>query len=119
MKDELNRRLDLWQSLKKQYGTEGVKPSVLHETRIFRGGTGTWRDTRETEKIAPNGITIGVLHTGRHYPDDWADTSVLYHYPQTERHPSFDYNEIDATKNAGRLGLPIFVITHNEVRQNL
>jgi putative restriction endonuclease len=37
---------------------------------------------------------------------------VIYHYPKTARPPGRDQNEIDATKAARRLGLPVFVITY-------
>ena len=36
----------------------------------------------------------------------------MYHYPKSDRPPSFDQREIQATKNAGLLGLPIFVISN-------
>ena len=64
--------------------------------------------------LSPDGVTVSVLHTGRHYPDDLADTAILYHYPRTQRAPSQDQGEIRATKAARALGLPVFVITELE-----
>ena len=56
------------------------------------------------------GITVGILHTGRHYPDDLSEDGVIYHYPKTKRGGARDTAEIEATKSAGRFELPIFVI---------
>ena len=53
------------------------------------------------------------------YEDDLFDDGIIYHYPHTNRHSSFDKNEIEATKNCKSLGVPLFVITHNESNQSL
>jgi putative restriction endonuclease len=50
------------------------------------------------------------LHTGRHYPDDLSDDGLIYHYPTTHRPSGRDAAEVQATKNAAALSLPIFVI---------
>jgi hypothetical protein len=55
------------------------------------------------------GVTVGVLHTGQHYPDDLSADRLLYHYPDTTRRGR-DKAEINATKNAATLELPLFVI---------
>jgi hypothetical protein len=55
-------------------------------------------------------VTVGVLHTGRHYPDDLSDTALLYHYPETDRTSGRDESEIAATRAAGSLRLPVFVV---------
>jgi len=36
---------------------------------------------------------------------------VLYHYPETDRPGGRDVSEIEATKTAGQVGVPVFVIT--------
>src|SRR5262249_52488857 len=51
-----------------------------------------------------------ILHTGRHYPDDLSDDGVIYHYPTTKRPAGRDAAEVQATKNAAALSLPIFAI---------
>lgn len=61
---------------------------------------------------------MGILHTGQHYPDDLTDDGVIYHYPETARPPSRDRGEIEATKTAARLGLPVFVILPGLGRAN-
>ena len=58
------------------------------------------------------GVTVSVLHTGSSYPDDLANDGIFYHYPDTNRTPGRDASEIEATKEAARLRLPVFVITY-------
>jgi hypothetical protein len=55
-------------------------------------------------------IAVSILHTGEHYPDDLSEEGLIYHYPETRRPPGRDRSEIDATKAAAELKLPIFVI---------
>jgi putative restriction endonuclease len=57
-------------------------------------------------------VTVGLLHTGSSYADDLSEDGVLYHYPATHRPRGRDLAEIEATKAAGRLSLPVFVITY-------
>jgi hypothetical protein len=54
-----------------------------------------------------NGITVGLLHTGQDYADELSTDGVLYHYPRTGRPPGRDRSEVEATKAAGRLRLPV------------
>ena len=70
-----------------------------------------------TGHLAANGVTVGLLHTGRHYPDDVSDDGLIYHYPSTSRPSSRDAAEVEATKNANRLGLPVFVILPGDTNQ--
>jgi putative restriction endonuclease len=85
----------------------------LRELRIYGGYQGIWVDREKTEGLANSGlgVTTGLLHTGVHYPDDLSETGIIYHYPQTNRPPSRDEGEIEATKAAYTLSLPVFVIT--------
>ena len=46
-----------------------VAPTLVNELRIFYGGRGIWYDAQRTRTIEPLGITMGLLHTGRHYAD--------------------------------------------------
>jgi putative restriction endonuclease len=67
-----------------------------------------------TGHIAANGVTVSLLHTGKHYPDDISEDGLIYHYPKTARPPSRDAAEVAATKNAANLNLPIFVVLPGE-----
>lgn len=108
--DERKRRGQQLDTLRAECGsTLGVPASVVNELRIFYGGRGIWYDATRTKAIADPGVTVGVLHTGRVYADDLAEDCIVYHYPNTKS-PGKDAAEVAATKNAGTLGLPVFVV---------
>jgi hypothetical protein len=111
---ERQRREALWDLLHRETGPQRVSPHRLRELRIYGGAQGIWVDKVRTGHLTPNGtgVTVGLLHTGTAYADDLDDTGVLYHYPHTRRPPGRDLAEIAATKAAGRLGMPVFVITY-------
>ena len=111
--DELNYRLGLWQKLIDAGGPIQVAPSLLRQLRIYGGAQGVWVDKERTHKVTNDGagITVGLLHTGSSYKDDLTDEGVLYHYPNTKR-KGHDLAEINATKRAAQLKLPVFVITY-------
>jgi putative restriction endonuclease len=110
---ELARREQLWSALSGIDGTAIAAPGELRERGIYRGAGGIWVDKVTTSSVSPNGkgVAVAILHTGRHYPDDLSDDGMLYHYPRTNRPAGRDRAEIEALKNAGRLRLPLFVIT--------
>src|SRR5262249_3348717 len=111
--NELNHRRSMWQRLGEHGGPKGVAPAVLRELGIYGGAQGVWVDKARTSQLTEDrvGITVGLLHTGSSYPDDLSEDGVLYHYPETSRRGR-DVAEVTATKAAGRLGLPVFVIAY-------
>jgi putative restriction endonuclease len=90
---------------------DAVTPAQIRELGLHRGQQGVFRDLGATAALSADGagITVGVLHTGSVYADDLTDDGVIYHYPSTARGVR-DANEIEATKNCQRLGLPLFVV---------
>jgi putative restriction endonuclease len=112
IEEERKRRLDLWADLEARDLNARAKPDDLHQRRIYGGAQGIWVDRDHTGHIADHdsGITVGILHTGGHYPDDLSEDGVIYHYPKTRRRGARDTTENEATKSAGRFELPIFVI---------
>jgi hypothetical protein len=100
----------MWQELLQAGGPDRVPPPVLRELGIYGGASGVWYDRARTGEAHPPGVTVGVLHTGRHYADDLSDDRILYHYPRTNRPATRDQGEIAATKAAATLELPVFVI---------
>lgn len=104
---ELKRRDQMWQSLVAHGGPHSVAAGMLRELGIYGGMQGVWVDKEHT-----GGVTVGMLHTGRTYADDLTEEGVVYHYPVTGRPSGRDAGEVEATKRAGELGLPVFVITH-------
>ena len=81
--EELERRRDLWRQLTEEGGPREVPASLVNRLRLYWGGRGIWRDKKNLSHLAPTGVTVGVLHTGRHYEDDLSANAVLYHYPST------------------------------------
>jgi putative restriction endonuclease len=115
--DERRRRDEMWSEIQKRGGPESVSPSVVRELGAYGGASGTWADSERTQGLTTNGcgVTVSVLHTGRSYPDDLSEASLLYHYPSTNRPRGRDVAEIEATKNAARLGLPILALIPSSV----
>jgi putative restriction endonuclease len=107
---ELAWRLAIWKHLQTVENPSQVSPQILRDFGAYGGGQGIWVDSSRTSAICSGGITVGVLHTGIHYPDHMGDESALYYYPNTERRGDRDASEIFATKRAARLKLPIFII---------
>ena len=59
-------------------------------------------------------VTLSFLITGTKYEDKSDDNFIEYSYPDTQRQGA-DKAEIDATKAAMHLKLPIYVITGNKI----
>jgi hypothetical protein len=109
---ERARREAMWASLGAAGGPSALSPRLLREVGVYGGAQGVWVDTDRTRGIdGAGGITVSLLHTGRHYADELSADGVLYHYPRTGRPPGRDRSEVTATKAAGRLRLPVFVVT--------
>src|SRR5215469_2817572 len=109
--DELSRRFKLWEQISAA-DAANAEPSALRSMGVYGGAQGIWADKRTTGTLSPDGqgVTVSILHTGRHYPDDLSDDGLIYHYPTTHRPSGRDAAEVQATKNATTLSLPIFVI---------
>lgn len=120
LEEERAWRFAVWSQLEANYNLDAVPPQVLHAYGAYKPQQGIWTDSARTKHIelpagpsaAPSAITVGILHTGSHYPDDISDDGVIYHYPSTNRVQGRDRAEVEATKTAGRLGLPIFMIAY-------
>jgi putative restriction endonuclease len=109
---ERARREAMWASLRASGGPSRLPAQLLRELGVYGGAQGIWVDTERTRGIdGAGGITVSLLHTGRHYADELSADGVLYHYPRTGRPPGRDRSEVSATKAAGRLRLPVFVVT--------
>jgi hypothetical protein len=106
------RREEMWARLVAAGGPAGLPAGLLREVGVYGGAQGVWVDTNRTRGInREGGITVSLLHTGRHYADELSPDGVLYHYPRTNRPPGRDRSEVEATKAAGQLDLPVFVVT--------
>ena len=110
VENELSHRLDVLAKAKALESWPLLSPSEVRALGIYGGASGVWVEKTRTQELAPEGVAVGLLHTGKHYDDDIDETGVLYHYPTTQRPESRDNNEIQSIKNAKQLKLPIFVI---------
>lgn len=115
IKKELKLRRNLWEEIGGEDFAEKIPPSTLRDLDLYGGQQGIWVDKKRTSKLTDNGygIAVSVLHKGDVYPDDFDETGVIYHYPNTNRPKSRDIGEIEAVKNCKRHNLPVFVIREN------
>ncbi|MEU1941094.1 HNH endonuclease signature motif containing protein [Streptomyces sp. NPDC020125] len=112
-------RLAVWSHLQLAEDLARVPPGVVRAFGVYGGAQGVWVDKARTEAVHEGGVTMGVLHTGAHYPDDISDDDVIYHYPTTGRGHGRDESEIAATKAAAALGLPVFVVAKPTPQSNV
>ena len=107
---ERKRREDMWHEVLAAGGPHALSPSTVRDVGLISGAAGITRDLTQTGHLAEDGVTVGLLLTGTKYADDLDDDALLYHYPRTDRHGKTDAAEIEGTKNARRLDLPIFTV---------
>jgi hypothetical protein len=113
--EEHRHRTELWHAIQSGY-LGALDPTALRDFGIYGGAQGIWVDKRRTAALTPDGtgVTVGILHTGRHYPDELSEEGLIYHYPETGRPAARDLAEVKATKAAKTLRLPIFVILRGD-----
>lgn len=109
---ERTRHEGIWQALLSRAPDCNATTEQLEELGIrpAKTGQGIFRDHNNTSGLAPEGVTLTLLDTGTTYADAFDDDAGEYHYPSTKRGGKRDENEVEATKHAGRLDLPVFVI---------
>lgn len=110
VESELLRRFDILARAQSLESWPLLSPGEVRELGVYGGASGVWFDKSRTQAFAREGVAVGLLHTGRHYDDDFDESGVLYHYPTTYRKGVRDSNEIQSIKNAKSLSLPIFII---------
>jgi len=110
----------MWSKLRKAGGPLGVSAGLLRQLGIYGGGQGIWVDKTTTGSVSPDGsgVAVGLLHTGE-YSNGLFSDGAIYRYPKTTRPPGRDLHEVNAVKNAGLLGLPVFVVTATGARRSL
>jgi len=113
IQNEFDRRINLWKQILEKENPGKIEPKFLIERSLSGGQQGIWVDKARTGRLTEDGsgITVSIMHRGSVYADDLSDEGVIYHYPETNRPKTRDESEIIATKNAGNLGLPVFVVT--------
>ncbi len=124
VREELNTRMEMWRKLLNAGGALSASPQLLRELGIYGGAQGIWVNKARTAGLSNDGtgVTVAVLHTGSSYADDLSEEAVVYHYPKTNRPLKRDLAEVNSTKAARELSLPIFVIaypTPNSTKRNV
>lgn len=112
VEQEMQYRLQLWQKLLDKGGPRNIAPQVIRDLRIHIAQQGIWTDKERTMVLTGrvSGVTLAVRHTGSSYSDDLSEDGIIYHYPETGR-LGHDHAEVEATKWAAQLKLPVFVVT--------
>lgn len=110
---EYRRRLKMPKDLKKSGKSNEFSPILLRDKEVHGGMRGMGVDKTVMRSVSPDGcgITVGLLHTDDTFPDSLAADGLIYHYPNAARPSGCDLYGINSTKNAGLLGLPVFVVT--------
>ncbi|MFD5792430.1 hypothetical protein ACFWIO_02660 [Streptomyces diastatochromogenes] len=106
-------RLTVWKNLlSRRESSKLVTADVVRSVGAYGNFRGIWADKSRTRRIHPDGVTIGLKHTGQHYPDDLGENGALYHYPVT-RQRGRDLGEVNATKAAATLQgcIPLILAT--------
>jgi len=111
--EEIAWRHAAYAYLAQTYEPGMVPAKELRVLGVYGGAAGFWGDKKRTSsKALPNGLCVGILHTGKSYADDVTSNHIFYHYPSTGRGKSgsTDINEIEAARAALKYRVPIFVI---------
>jgi len=108
---ELAWRASAWLDLLSRYPDAAAPAGFVRALGLYNGYRGVWVDKKRTASAwTPSGITIGVRHDGSSYADRLSETGLIYKFPETEK-PGYDQMEVQATRTAMHLGLPIFVVS--------
>lgn len=108
---ELAWRSSAWLGLLASHPTAVAPAAFIRDLGLYNGYRGVWVDkTRTVSAASPSGITIGVRHDGSSYADRLSETGLIYKFPETET-AGYDRMEIEATRTAMSVGLPIFVVS--------
>lgn len=111
---EHRRRLELWSILTETGTAEGLAPSTIRDMKLYAGQAGIFFDGQgDWNAGGPGRVALTLKLTDKAYADDAGEDDLQYHYPSTDRHASFDRNEIASVKRAQGLGLPLFIVSPN------
>ena len=118
--EELAWRQALWANLQARRDQDGLLSTRdIRAVRAYRGQQGIWVDKVRTEQVHHDiGVAVALNHTGVDYPDDVSEDGMFYHYPVTKR-GGHDLAEVNATKAAAELKLPLFAISKRGERRSV
>ena len=120
---ELERRKALWEEMKRISGgnvpADKVPVSFVRQNDIYHPQAGTYVDQARTLPLTEDGIgaTISIRLRGNRYTNYINEDGAKFAYPDTSNRGA-DRNRVQASKNAQRLNLPIFIIIGDTARKN-
>lgn len=113
IKEEIERRKKLFNSISHIDIAVDVEPSKLRALGVYGGAAGVWVNSQVTKGIVSptSGVAVSVLHTGANYGDVMSTNGIDYDFPRTNRRGKHDQNEVQALKNCFESKIPLFVIS--------
>ncbi len=123
--EEFKNRMEFWHRIQEKTDIHAVdsKLLVMGKLKIISGGQGSargiYRDKKRTSSITNDnvGLTISMADM-RSYPNEVGTDGAEYCYPETKL-KNYDLNDIEATKNAKKYGLPIFYLQNSDSNKKL
>ena len=127
--NEVEIRKDLYSKFRNLRNTVEISHSEFdrfqtqNNFKIYGGQAGIFRDNKRTRLISntEEGLVVSILSTPLSiYEDlvDWDNGELIYMYPQTKRHSSFDKNEVQALRNNFKHNIPFFYIYSERKNKN-
>ena len=108
---EVLRRIDLLAQL----GDDEPTASRLQDLDVYRQQRAIYRNLAETGSVAPPfGVAQAIQVRGGRYEEDMDEDGFTYRYPVTDQ-TTQDARDVEATKNAERLGVPVLVLSPSEL----
>ncbi|MDR3034942.1 MAG: HNH endonuclease [Kitasatospora sp.] len=108
VEEEREWRLAVWRNLLGRRDDSGLVTSdVLRSVGVHGNRRDVWTEDSRTRRIHPERLTIGLRRTEWPDPDVPGGDGTLHPYPSSRR-PDLDRTEVDATKAAAALRLPLF-----------
>ena len=109
---ERQRREAMWSRLHELGGPDEVTVGAIQAAGIrpANTGQGIFRDHANTRVLGPAGVSLTLLDLGTSYDDAFDEEGGTYHYPKGGGRGGRDAAEVEATKEACRLCLPVFVV---------
>lgn len=116
---ELARREKLWGELSNLVDVRLVSPQDIRDAGLYAGARGIYVDIDNTRsEAAPHGIALTFLDLGVKYANQISESGVVYYFPATSA-SGRDRAEINATRRAFELAMPVFVITRAKVSSQM
>ena len=125
---EYKKRKALWEEMKEKFPNGEVPVDFVKRNYIYRGRAGTYVDKERTSQLTKHtslpeedkkaGITVSIRLVGDSYPNDISEDGSKFRYPNVDRRGRQAKYKVQASKNALKLDLPIFIVIGKTMRKN-